>query len=108
MDRFLNFSRLLSERLQASLLKSFANLLLQAASLEDGHLDSLKRRTAAASAAASAISPAQDQDLYIDYNIRPFNAPNNWGFEPCGVHYDTVSTPQVDTLGSRADSGANV
>jgi formin-binding protein 1 len=38
---------------------------------------------------ASGINPAQDQDLFIDYNIRPFTAPADFVFEPSGVHYDT-------------------
>jgi hypothetical protein len=84
---FNNFS---SERLQSALLGSLTSLLLQAAALEDTHLDTLKRRVAAVTESANSVNPSADQDLFIDYNIRPFSAPPDWGFEPCGVHYDTV------------------
>jgi hypothetical protein len=43
---------------------------------------------------ASAINPGKDQDLFIDYNIRPFSAPPSFAFEPCNVHYDT---PDMNT-----------
>jgi hypothetical protein len=72
------------------MLGSFAALLLQATSLESNHLSSLQSRLQSVTNSASAVDPAKDQDLFIDYNIRPFSAPPNFAFEPCGVHYDTA------------------
>jgi hypothetical protein len=86
-----------TENLQGSLVTSLTDLILQATSLEDAHLETLKRRNAGVSAAASSINVTKDQDLFIDYNIRPFSAPADWGFEPCNVHYDTVGA--VDSFG---------
>lgn len=77
------------QRLQSALINSMTGIILQAVSLEDAHLDTLKKRVASVNASAEAVNPTADQDLFIDYNIRPFSAPADWSFEPCGVHYDT-------------------
>lgn len=83
-------ARFVSEDLQCQLLRKFSDILLEAQDLHNKHLDTLKSRVAAASAASKAVDPSRDQDLFIDHNIRAFVAPPDFQFEPCGIHYDTV------------------
>ena len=33
----------------------------------------------------------KDQELFIEHNLRPFDSPTDWTFEPCSSYYDTVS-----------------
>ncbi|KAK7690386.1 hypothetical protein QCA50_007044 [Cerrena zonata] len=75
--------------LQCQLLRKFSDILLEAQDLHNKHLDTLKSRVSAASAASKAVDPSRDQDLFIDHNIRAFVAPPDFQFEPCGIHYDT-------------------
>lgn len=37
-----------------------------------------------------SVDPAQDEDLFIEHNIRAFALPGDWVFEPCSIRYDTV------------------
>ncbi|KAG5716655.1 hypothetical protein E4T56_gene16386 [Termitomyces sp. T112] len=60
------------QQLQQRLVERFAKILQHSQSLQLRHLVSLKNRT-----------------LFIDHNIRPFIAPDDWTFEPCITHYDT-------------------
>ena len=64
--------------------------MVEAQDLHNKHLDTLKTRVSAANAAFGVINPSRDQDIFIDHNIRPFSAPPDFQFEPCGIHYDTV------------------
>ncbi|KAI0916824.1 hypothetical protein AcW1_007829 [Taiwanofungus camphoratus] len=63
--------------------------MLQAQALHTSHLDALRTHVSVNEQKLRAISPAADQDLFIECNIRPFTLPPDWGFEPCATHYDT-------------------
>ncbi|KIJ17907.1 hypothetical protein PAXINDRAFT_98083 [Paxillus involutus ATCC 200175] len=75
--------------LQTWLVNNCATILLQAQTIQVAHQDNLKNRLASAIVAIDGIQPDKDQNIFIDSNIRSFNAPNDWVFEPCGNHYDT-------------------
>ncbi|TCD63247.1 hypothetical protein EIP91_005803 [Steccherinum ochraceum] len=77
------------QELQTQLVSKFAKIMIHAQALEGSHLERLKTRVAAAEHAFTSISPAQDQNLFIEHNIRSFSAPPDWVFEPCGTYYDT-------------------
>jgi hypothetical protein len=69
---------------------SLTSIGLHASALEDQHLSTQQHASQTVTGSLSAVNPVADQDLFIDYNIRPFSAPANFTFEPCGIHYDTV------------------
>ncbi|GLB45480.1 putative fes/CIP4, and EFC/F-BAR homology domain containing protein [Lyophyllum shimeji] len=75
--------------LQRRLAERFTKILQHSQALQLGHLDSLKNRVNRVEAALERVDAAKDQDLFIDHNLRPFTAPNDWVFEPCSGHYDT-------------------
>ncbi|KAL5519895.1 hypothetical protein ACEPAG_1555 [Sanghuangporus baumii] len=77
------------QRLQANLITGLISILLQAQQLHTSHLDTLKSRVSTVREALEGVNPSPDQDLYINYNARPFNIPNDWEWEPCAGHYDT-------------------
>lgn len=79
-----------AEDLQTQLLNKFSKIMMHAQALHSRHLDSLKSRVATVETAFDEQSPSQDQDLFIEHNIRPFSPPADWSFEPCTIHYDTV------------------
>ena len=93
-DIHFNFETLLgatiSEELQTRLVENCTNVLLQAQTIQLSHQEVLKDRLASVTAALDGIQPHGDQSLFIDLNIRPFNLPSDWNFEPCTSHYDTV------------------
>ncbi|KAG6889811.1 hypothetical protein C0992_003926 [Termitomyces sp. T32_za158] len=93
----------IAEQLQQRLVERFAKILQHSQSLQLYHLDSLKNRLSQVDAALSRVDPAKDQDLFIDHNIRPFTAPDDWIFEPCITHYDTASK-ELDHLTSQFSS----
>lgn len=72
-------------------MNKFAKILLHAQALQISHLDVLKNRLAENETRLNEVNPSKDQDLYIEYNIRPFSAPSDWKFEPCATFYDNVS-----------------
>jgi hypothetical protein len=37
------------------------------------------------------VNIAEDQESFINLNVRTFVAPDEWKFEPSPIHYDTVS-----------------
>ncbi|KAL0961378.1 hypothetical protein HGRIS_006332 [Hohenbuehelia grisea] len=80
-DQFQEHQKRLTER--------FTQVLLHSQALQLKHLDSLKGRLTAVESALNDINPIQDQDLFIDHNVRAFTAPGDWAFEPCSIHYDT-------------------
>lgn len=86
-------SKLFIEVLQRRLLERAAKILLHGQILEDEHLDTLKSRIVFVKEKLEQVDIARDQDLFIDHNIRPFIAPDEWAFEPCPNHYDTVRSP---------------
>lgn len=77
--------------LQTRLLMNLMQVMLEAQALYSSHYDSVKRRVNTAEDVIKAMNPAADRDVFIDHNIRPFQLPPNWDFEPCSTHYDTVS-----------------
>ncbi|KAG7088275.1 hypothetical protein E1B28_012288 [Marasmius oreades] len=75
--------------LQARLVERFTQVLIHGQALQMGHLDVLKGRLSGVEASLQRVNPARDQDLFIDFNIRPFSAPSDWAFEPCHNFYDS-------------------
>ncbi|KAJ7781755.1 hypothetical protein DFH07DRAFT_791366 [Mycena maculata] len=75
--------------LLSQLVMRFASILTHSQALQMSHLDVLKTRLAGVEAVLGQVNPSKDQDLFIEYNIRPFNPPKDWEFEPCVNHYDT-------------------
>ncbi|KAL1760436.1 hypothetical protein FB107DRAFT_203028 [Schizophyllum commune] len=71
------------------LVQRFSKILLHAQALESAHLDTLKGRVGAVEAAFNGVDTGADQQLFIEYNIRPFAAPPDFKFEPCTNYYDT-------------------
>jgi formin-binding protein 1 len=70
--------------------KRFTATLLQAQTIQKGHLDKLKQRINTVEISLTEIEPLNDQRFFMDFNIRPFFAPGDWAWEPCATHYDTV------------------
>ncbi|KAF5369126.1 hypothetical protein D9615_010422 [Tricholomella constricta] len=77
------------QHLQRRLVERFTKILQHSQALQLGHLDSLRNRVNRVETALERVDAAKDQDLFIDHNLRPFTAPDNWAFEPCPTHYDT-------------------
>lgn len=80
----------IAETLQTHLLTTFMHVVVEAHALYGRHYDNVKTRVTTAENIVKLIDPAADQDIFVDYNIRPFNVPIDWTFEPCATHYDTV------------------
>ncbi|KAJ7367108.1 hypothetical protein DFH08DRAFT_836568 [Mycena albidolilacea] len=75
--------------IQSRLVIRFAKILSHSVALQAGHMDALKSHLANVEATLAQVDPARDQDIFIEHNIRPFQAPSDWAFEPCVNHYDT-------------------
>jgi formin-binding protein 1 len=75
---------------QTKLIQDLVDVLLSAQAIETNHLDISKSRLLAAETAFQAVNPATDQEIFIDFNIRPFTIPMDWKFEPCQNFYDIV------------------
>ncbi|KAJ7288142.1 hypothetical protein C8J57DRAFT_1641335 [Mycena rebaudengoi] len=69
--------------LQSHLVTRFTKILAHSQALQSSHLDVLKSRLSKVEAVLGQVDPAKDQDLFIEHNIRPFNPPSDWKFEPC-------------------------
>ena len=65
-------------------------ILLHSQALQQSHLDAVKSRLAVVEGALGGVNPTKDEGLFIEYNVRTFNVPGDWAFEPCTIHYDTV------------------
>jgi hypothetical protein len=87
-----------TERLQTQLVERFGKVLLLAQRLQVNHLENLKERISHVETKINSIQPSEDQLLFIDHNVRPFTTPDDWKFEPCAVHYDTVSNLPLPSL----------
>ncbi|KAJ3507047.1 hypothetical protein NLJ89_g6523 [Agrocybe chaxingu] len=79
------------QAMQRRLVERFVQVLLQSQKLHLSHLDTLKSRVANAEEKLKQVDVVRDQDLFIDHNVRPFIAPDDWKFEPSSIHYDTDS-----------------
>ncbi|KAJ7796189.1 hypothetical protein B0H14DRAFT_2916290 [Mycena olivaceomarginata] len=77
------------EIIQSRLVIRFAKILSHSVALQAGHMDVLKSHLANVEATLAQVDPVRDQDIFIEHNIRPFQAPSDWAFEPCVNHYDT-------------------
>ncbi|KAH9948829.1 hypothetical protein B0H21DRAFT_731329 [Amylocystis lapponica] len=75
--------------LQSQLLTTTVSIMLHAQEIHKGHLEALKAHITAAESMLGAVSPSKDQDLFIEYNIKPFTLPQDWSFEPNMIHYDS-------------------
>ena len=65
----------------------------QAQAIQNHHLDSIRYKLNLVEESLNVVNPSTDQELFIQYNKRPFSAPNDWDFEPCQSFYDTVRSP---------------
>ncbi|PPR05914.1 hypothetical protein CVT26_008808 [Gymnopilus dilepis] len=79
----------LENALQHRLILRFVKILVHGQQLHLNHLDSLKSRISAVQTRLEEVDAVKDQDLFINYNIRNFIAPDDWNFEPSSIHYDT-------------------
>ena len=77
--------------LQCRVVERLVKILQHSDALHSKHLDTLKGRVSQVDAALGRVDAFKDQDFFVEHNIRPFTAPNDWAFEPCKFHYDTVS-----------------
>ncbi|KAF9221480.1 hypothetical protein BS17DRAFT_881644 [Gyrodon lividus] len=77
------------QNLQTQLVKNCATILLQAQTIQVAHQNTLKDHLSSVIVVVDAIQPDNDQNIFVELNIRPFNAPSDWEFEPCASHYDT-------------------
>ncbi|KAF8192143.1 hypothetical protein BJ912DRAFT_963009 [Pholiota molesta] len=75
--------------LHRRLMERFVKILIHAQEIHSGHLDTLKTRVANVRSKLEEVNVTKDQDLFATYNLRTFNAPGDWGFEPSPIHYDT-------------------
>jgi hypothetical protein len=78
----------------------------EAQNIQSSHQDTLKDRLATVSAALIEVRPDRDQALFVDFNICPFNIPEDWAFEPCSSHYDTVCLTDLSSVHS-VEGGVN-
>ncbi|KAF8904120.1 hypothetical protein CPB84DRAFT_1835747 [Gymnopilus junonius] len=79
----------LENALQRRLMLRFVKILGHGQRLHLKHLDSLKSRVANVETKLEQVDVVKDQDLFINYNVRNFVAPDDWTFEPSAIHYDT-------------------
>jgi len=59
--------------------------------LELNSLDSHNTRIGSVNAKLNEVDISEDQELFMDLNIRTFVIPADWKFEPSPIHYDSVS-----------------
>uniref|UniRef100_A0A8H8CFN3 Uncharacterized protein n=1 Tax=Psilocybe cubensis TaxID=181762 RepID=A0A8H8CFN3_PSICU len=78
------------QSLQRCLIEHFVKIVVHCQNLQLTHLDTLKSQITDTLAKFEQVDIVKDQDLFIDHNRRVFIAPEDWTFEPCSVHYDTV------------------
>lgn len=68
----------------------FVGVMREAQNIQLSHQNISKDRLTAVIAALIEVQPDKDQALFAEYNIHPFSLPDDWVFEPCSNHYDTV------------------
>ena len=79
-----------TELLHTQLVTRLAAIVVQAQTLDNHYLDALKSHVSQTESSFREVNPTKDQEIFIDHNITQFAAPNDWSFEPCATHYDTV------------------
>ncbi|KAF8158545.1 hypothetical protein B0H34DRAFT_797918 [Crassisporium funariophilum] len=77
------------QTLQGRLVNRLTKVLLQAHTLERAHLDSLTTYIVGVEGQLDQVNAVEDQDIFIEYNLRTFTAPGDWTFDACSIHYDT-------------------
>jgi hypothetical protein len=58
--------------------------------LELNSLDSHKSHIENVNAKLNEVDISEDQELFMDLNVRTFVIPPDWKFEPSPIHYDSV------------------
>ena len=84
-----------TELIHTQLLTRLATIVVQAQTLDNHYLDALKSHVSQTESTFREVNPTKDQEIFIDHNISQFTAPNDWSFEPCATHYDTVGPSRV-------------
>lgn len=74
--------------IHAQAVQGLVSVLAHAQGLQLNHHDIIKSRLSAVENKLRAIDTSKDQDIFIEYNIRPFSPPKDWKFEPCATFYD--------------------
>jgi len=84
------------EHFQSNYITNVAAVLHLAQALQASHYDALKNQVSAVDATISLVDPKKDQELFIEHNLRPFDSPTDWTFEPCSSYYDTAELSVED------------
>ncbi|EJT98776.1 hypothetical protein DACRYDRAFT_83331 [Dacryopinax primogenitus] len=79
----------LLQDLQTSLTDRLTIILKRSTQLHLEHIQHITTHQASNKKALESVNPATDQNLFIQYNQRPFSLPQDWAFDPCASHYDT-------------------
>jgi hypothetical protein len=80
-----------TERLQCHLVERFVKVLQYSHQLELNSLDGQKTRIENLNSKLNEVDIAEDQETFINLNLRTFVVPDDWKFEPSPLHYDSVS-----------------
>ncbi|EIW81337.1 hypothetical protein CONPUDRAFT_82321 [Coniophora puteana RWD-64-598 SS2] len=75
--------------IQSRLVEKLVDIMLECQGIQRDHQDALIKHVVGAEDALKVVQPSKDQELFIEHNVRPFNTPADWTFEPCASHYDT-------------------
>ena len=76
-------------------MERFVKVLVRCQQTHMSHLDTLRSLVANVEIKFHEVDVITDQNLFIEYNLRTFTSPADWKFEPCDIHYDTVSIPPL-------------
>lgn len=85
----------------------FVKVLQHSQQLELISLDGHKTHIEKVNVKLNEVDIAEDQELFIDLNVRTFVTPDEWKFEPSPIHYDTVSISFGDLQLSLSDEPDN-
>lgn len=69
-------------------------LVKSAQALQASHLTAIQAQILSVQKAFDQVEVEKDQNLFIEHNIRPFNPPLTWNFEPSPGYYDNVGSTQ--------------
>jgi hypothetical protein len=79
-----------AESLQTTIIHRIASVMTAMTSTTEAHVRNLIARLGAISSTISQIDSVKDNELFVEYNKRAFEVPNDWQFEVCESYYDTV------------------
>ncbi|KAF8469405.1 hypothetical protein DFH94DRAFT_795809 [Russula ochroleuca] len=85
-----HYTEVLSTVENSNYITNVAAVLHLAQTLHLSHYDALKNQVSVVDTAISLVDPKKDQELFIEHNLRPFDSPTDWTFEPCSRYYDTA------------------